>query len=112
MCILFCACIYIINGTNDNVANLVELHRDLADKVSTINIETDDAISQQTDMITDIYASEIKEAKDIARSAMYDEYLNFISIGGINMNVVRLGNTLDYREIEVNIQTKVITTYQ
>lgn len=94
-----------------DIQDLHAKHYDLAWKVSGIDIKTDGAIQQQRDMVTDIYASEIEEARSLARSAMHDEYLDFISIGWLNMNVVRLGNSLDHTEIEVNIKSKVITQF-
>lgn len=112
MCILFVVSIYLINATNDNVALLVERHRQLDDKVSTIRIKSDDAIRQQRRILIDIYSSQIQEAKSIASQAWFDyDNLIFVDISWINMNVVRLANWRKDWELEVNIQSKVITKF-
>lgn len=110
MCMLFWLSMYFTQSTADNMTELAGKHYDLAWKVSGIEIKWDDTDKQQKDIIRDIYRSEILEAINIAHQSWFN-HTQFVYVTWYqDIDTVRLKST-DWSEIEVNIQTKVITTY-
>lgn len=108
--ILFCISMYALNGVNDNTDTLTKRYYELQERVMRTEIKADDTATQQEAMIRDIYRSQYLDAINIASEAGFD-HTQLINVSGYQViDTVRLGNT-NGSEIEVNVQTKVITTY-
>lgn len=102
--------LFVTYDNRSNHQDLKEKHYDLAWKVSGIEIKWDDTARQQEAIIRDIYRIEILDAIDIASQAGFDHTI-FVEVSGYQViDTVRLRDTHG-SEIEVNVQSKVITTY-
>lgn len=112
LCILWWISIYTTSIQSNSISTLGENQIEIAGRIASLEIKSDDAIRQQRRMLIDIYSSQIQEAKSIASQAWFDyDNLIFVDISWINMNVVRLANWRKDWELEVNIQSKVITKF-
>jgi len=112
LCILWWVSIYTTSIQSNSISTLSENYIEIAGRIASLEIQSDDAIQQQRRMLIDIYSSQIQEAKSIASQAWFDyDNLIFVDISWINMNVVRLANWRKDWELEVNIQSKVITKF-
>lgn len=98
-----------MNATSDDVSHLTKQHYSLAQKVSGIEIKSDDTANQLMLTIENQYWAEYTTAIEIAKGAGYYRYHKLVLINP-SLNIVRLGN-ISGEEISVNIDTQVITTY-
>lgn len=99
-----------ISATSDDVSHLTKQHYNLAWKVSGIEIKSDDTANQLMLTIENQYWQEYNMALEIAENAGYDRYHKLVLINP-SLNIVRLSDAFG-NEISVNIDTKVITTYE
>jgi len=100
---------YVVYNARSAVDDIRKEHYELRGTVSDIRIKSDDTANQLALSIESQYWYEIKEAIEIAVDAGYNGYTKLVFINP-SLNTLRLSN-IDGSEIQVNIETKVITTY-
>ena len=93
--------------TDASLSTLSEKHYQLAWRVSGIEIQSQDATTQQIDMLRDLYYSDFMDAIGIATRAGYEDYNKLVSISGY-MNEVHLRHYQTGDEIIVNVKSKTI----